>query len=68
MSWRSGSDLFSTGSPKPELDDLYATAVSSVITGLATRWLSNPERFTLEEVCNVYRSVVSNGIRFSTLQ
>ena len=54
---------FSTGSPKPERDDLYATAVSSVITGLVTRWLSSPERFTLEEVCNVYRGVISNGIK-----
>ena len=54
---------FSTGSAKPDLDDLYAAAVSSIITGLATRWLGNPQRFTLEEVCNVYRSVVSNGIK-----
>jgi len=54
---------FSTGSAKPDLDDLYAAAVSSIITGLATRWLGNPQRFTLEEVCSVYRSVVSNGIK-----
>lgn len=54
---------FTSGSTRPEIDDLYATAVASIITGLATRWLSAPEQFTLEEVCTVYRTVISNGIK-----
>ena len=47
----------------PALAELYATAVSSIITGLTTRWLSSPDRFTLEEVSDVYRSVISRGIK-----
>ena len=54
---------FSAGSTRPELDDLYATAVSSIITGIVSQWLRNPNRFTLEEVCGVYHGVISNGIR-----
>ncbi|MGA2477739.1 MAG: TetR/AcrR family transcriptional regulator [Spirochaetia bacterium] len=54
---------FSSSMENPALEELYATALSSIITGLTTRWLSSPDRFTLEEVSNVYRSVISRGIK-----
>jgi len=54
---------FSAGSARPEIDDLYAAAVSSIITGLVTQWLHRPERFTIEEISEVYRDVISNGIK-----
>jgi AcrR family transcriptional regulator len=53
----------SSGVDNPALAELYATAVSSIITGLTTRWLSSPESFTLEQVSEVYRSVISIGIK-----
>jgi AcrR family transcriptional regulator len=53
----------SSGIDNPALAELYATAVSSIITGLTTRWLSNPERFTLEQASEVYRTVISSGLQ-----
>ena len=53
----------SSGMENPALAELYATAVSSIITALTTRWLSNPERFTLEQVSEVYRTVISSGLK-----
>jgi AcrR family transcriptional regulator len=53
----------SSGMENPAVAELYATAVSSIITGLTTRWLSSPESFTLEQVSEVYRGVISSGLK-----
>jgi AcrR family transcriptional regulator len=53
---------FATGIVEPDSAELYAAALSSIVTGLATKWLGSPERFSLEKVCGVYRDAITRGI------
>lgn len=47
----------------PDIVVLNATVISSILSGLIARWFIDPERFTLEKVCDVYRAAITKGIR-----
>jgi len=53
-----------TGTADPTyMAELYACSVSSILIGLTSRWLSGPEAIPLETVSEVYRTVITQGVK-----
>ncbi len=47
----------------PHMAELYACSVSSVLIGLTSRWLSGPDAIPLETISEVYRTVITKGVK-----